>query len=148
MTTTNLTQTKIPKWFWPISILILLWNLMGVLSFFMHTFITEESLAQLPENERALYAEYPLWTTILFTIASFGGLIGSIGLIIKKEWSKSFFIISFLAVLPQMTHNVFFTNSIKVYGLAQSITMPILVVLIAVFLIWFSNFSISKKWLN
>ena len=142
------TQTNVPKWFWVIAIIFLLWNLMGVLSFFAHTFITEEALANLPTNERALYAEYSIWITIVFAIATFGGLIASIGLILKRKWAKTFFIISFLAIVPQMIHNVFFTNSMDVYGVLQTIAMPILVVLIGAFLIWFSNFSIKKNWLQ
>ncbi|MFN0201162.1 MAG: hypothetical protein ACKVTZ_06550 [Bacteroidia bacterium] len=142
------TQIKTPKWFWVLAVVLLLWNIMGILSFFGHTFITEEALAKLPENERALYGDYPFWTTIIFAIATFGGLIGSIGLIVKRKWSKLFFIISFLAIVPQMTHNVFFTKSIEVYGTAQAVTMPILVVFMGAFSIWFSNYAIKKNWLN
>ncbi len=146
--TTETTQNKIPKWYWVIAIIFLLWNIMGVLSFFGHTFITEEALAKLPEQERALYGEYSIWTIILFAIATFGGLIGSIGLIIKRKWAQTFFIISFVAIIPQMIHNVFYTESIEVYGTLQAVTMPILVVIIGAFLIWFSKYSITKNWLK
>jgi cytochrome c oxidase subunit IV len=142
------TQIKIPKWFWALAVIFLLWNLMGIVSFFGHTFVTEEALAKLPDNERTLYGDYPFWTTIIFAIATFGGLIGSIGLILKRKWSKQFFIISFLAIVPQMIHNVFFTKSTEVYGTAQAITMPVLVVLIGAILIWFSNYLIKKSWLK
>ncbi len=148
MTTTNSAQIKIPKWFWVLAVISLLWNIMGILSFFVHTFITDEALAKLPDNERALYSEYTICTTIIFAIATFGGLIGSLGLILKRKWAKIFFIISFLAIVPQMIHNVFFTKSIDVYGLAQATTMPVLVVLFGAFLIWFSNYSIKKNWLK
>ncbi|WP_340201796.1 hypothetical protein [Ascidiimonas sp. W6] len=142
------TNIKIPVWFWVIAIIFLLWNIMGVLSFFAHTFISEEAIAKLPDNERALYGEYPLWTTIVFAVAVVFGFIGSLGLILKKKWSKMAFIISLMGIVPQMIHNVFFTTSIEVYGTAQAVTMPILVVIIGVFLIWFSNFSINKNWLK
>lgn len=148
MTKTDSKQIKIPKWFWVLAVIFLLWNIMGLLSFIGHTFITQEALAKLPENERALYEDYPFWTIILFAIATFGGLIGSIGLIIKRRWSKHFFIISFLAIVPQMIHNVFYTKSKEVYGTAQAVTMPILVVCIGAFLIWFSNYAINKNWFN
>jgi len=148
MTTTDSTQNKIPKWFWVLAVIFLLWNLMGVLSFFGHTFITEEALAKLPENESALYDEYSNWITILFAIATFSGLLGSIGLILKRRWAKTFFNISFLAIIPQMIHNVFYTKSIEVYGTVQAVTMPILVVIIGAFLIWFSKYSITKNWLK
>ncbi len=141
-------KIKIPVWFWIFAIIILLWNIMGVFSFFAHTLITEEALSALPENERALYAEYPLWTNIFFAIAVFFGFFGSLGLVLKKKWSKMAFIISFIALLPQMVHNVFFTSSMEVYGVAEAVTMPVLVVLFGLFAIWFSDYSIKKGWIG
>ncbi len=145
---TNSNLIKIPKWFWILAVIFLLWNVMGVLSFFGHTFISEETLDKLPIEERKLYTEYPIWTNIIFAIATFGGLIASIGLILKRKWTKTFYTISFLAIVPHMIYNIFFTKSIDVYGLAQATTMPVLVMLIGAFLIWFSSFSIKKNWLK
>jgi hypothetical protein len=139
---------KIPKWFWVAAIFFLLWNIMGVISFFSHTFISEEALSALPENERELYGDYPIWTTIVFAIAVFFGLFGSLGLILKKKCAKPAFIISFCAIVPQMIHNVFFTKSMDVYGPAQATAMPVLIVVFGLFLIWFSNYSIKKDWIK
>ncbi len=76
---------NIPKWFWAVAIFFLLWNIMGVLSFLGHTFISSETIAELPEKEQALYGEHPLWTSIVFAIAVLTGFAGSIGLLLKKE---------------------------------------------------------------
>ncbi|MDB4270720.1 hypothetical protein N9896_01370 [bacterium] len=141
-------KTKIPLWFWVVSIFFLLWNIMGVFSFLAHTFISNEALAELPSNERELYGEYPLWTTIVFAIAVIAGMIGAIGLVLKKKWSKMAFVISLLAIIPQMIHNVFFTKSIEVYGTVEAVTMPALVVIFGLFLVWFSMLAIKKHWLN
>lgn len=139
---------KIPKWFWVVAIFFLLWNIMGVFSFFAHTFISEEALAALPDNEKELYGDYPIWTTIVFAIAVFFGLFGSLGLLLKKRWSKLAFIISLCAIIPQMIHNVFFTKSMDVYGPGQAATMPIMVVVSGFFLIWFSKYAINQNWLK
>jgi hypothetical protein len=141
-------KINIPKWFWFVTIFFLLWNIMGVLSFLGHTFITEEALAELPENERALYGDYPVWTTIVFAIAVLTGLMGAIGLVLRKRWSKTAFVISLLAIIPQMIHNVFFTRSIEVYGTIQAVTMPILVVAFGIFLVWFADSCNKRGWLN
>lgn len=141
-------KTKTKKWFWFVSIFFLLWNLLGVLSFFFHAFISANIPEDLPENEKALYGEYPLWTYLVFAMAVLGGIIGSIGLVMRKKWSRTAFIISLLAVIPQMTHNVFFTSAIEVYGITQAVTMPILVVVFAAFLVWFSDLGIKKGWLD
>ena len=141
-------KIKTPVWFWVIAIFFLLWNIMGTFSFFAHTFISEEALAKLPTPERELYGDYPIWTTVAFAIAVFGGLLGSIGLILKKKWSKMAFIISLGAIIPQMVQNVFFTRSMEVYGPIQTVTMPVMVVAFGIFLVWFSNFGIKKNWLT
>lgn len=141
-------KTKIPIWFWVIAILFLLWNIMGVFSFYVHTFITEEALTKLPEPESALYGEYPFWTTLVFAVAVLAGLVGSLALILKKKWAKKAFVISLGAIIPQMIHTVFFTKSIEVYGMVQAVTMPVLVVGFGLFLVWFSNFAIQKNWLK
>ncbi len=141
-------KTKVPMWFWVLAIIFLLWNIMGLGSFFMHAFISTDALDAMLSAERALYESYPLWTMIVFAIAVFGGFLGSLGLVLRKKWSKLAFIISICAIIPQMIQNVFFTKSIEVYGLVQAVTMPILVVVFGVFLIWFSILGIKKQWLN
>ena len=140
-------KTKISIWFWVVAVFFLLWNIMGVGSFFMHTFISNETLDALPIAEKELYKSYPLWTKIVFAIAVAGGLLGSLGLLFKKKWSKLAFIISLCAIIPQMAHNVFLTKSIDVYG-PSSVIMPIMVVVFGVFLVLFSIAGIKKNWLK
>ena len=139
---------KSPTWFWVVAIIALLWNLMGVGSFFMHTFISEEALSLLPKAERELYQSYPMWSKIIFAIAVFGGLFGCIALLLKKKWAKTAFIISLCAIIPQMVHSLFFTRSMEVYGPGQAALMPIMVVLFAVFLVWLSSHAINKDWMT
>lgn len=140
------TKMKTPIWYWVVTVFFLLWNFMGVISFYTFTFISDEALAALPDDERALYGDYPLWTTIIFAIAVFFGLLGSIGLILKRSWVQLAFIISFCAIVPQMIHNLFFTKSMEVYGPGQASTMPIMVVTFGLFLIWFSGYVRKKEW--
>jgi hypothetical protein len=45
--------------------------------------ISDESLAKLPINEWELYEDCPIWTTIVFSVAVFGGFLGSIGLVFE-----------------------------------------------------------------
>ncbi|MBL1279914.1 MAG: hypothetical protein COA33_006565 [Fluviicola sp.] len=144
----NNLKTKVPIWFWIVAVIFFLWNIMGVLSFFMHTFMPEDALALLPEKERQLYDSYPMWGTVLFAVGVFCGLLGSLGLLLKKKWSKQVFIISLFAVIIQMIHNVFFTGAIEIYGLAQAATMPAVVILLGLLAVWFSNSAVKKNWLK
>ncbi|MFT5779770.1 MAG: hypothetical protein ACI837_002729 [Crocinitomicaceae bacterium] len=140
-------RTKAPIWFCVIAIIALLWNLMGVASFFQHIMMSDEVLNLLPEAEQELFKSYPLWTQVAFGFAVFGGAIGAIGLVARKKWSKLAFIVSLVGSIPQMTFALFFTNTAEVYG-PGSVGMPISIIVFGLFVLWFSAFGIRKGWLN
>lgn len=142
------TNTKAPGWYMPVVIVLILWNLMGIASFVMHVFITDEALALLPANEAALFDQYPMWTIIAFAISVFGGGIGTIGLLMKKKWSKPLLQISLVAILIQMGHSLFLTDSMEVYGAVQALTMPIMVIVIAIYEVTLANKGIVKGWIE
>jgi hypothetical protein len=142
------TNTKIPIWYWIVATVLLIWNLMGIASFYMHVFISDEALAALPENEAALMGEYPMWTSIVFAIAVFGGALGTLGLLMKRKWAKELLVISLIAILIQMSHSLFMTEAMVVYGAAQALTMPILVILIAIYEVTLANKAIRNGWIS
>ncbi|MDH5367446.1 MAG: hypothetical protein OEW67_10695 [Cyclobacteriaceae bacterium] len=139
--------SKISTWFWVITVIMLLWNLVGIISFLQHITIPDEVLQNLPDNERELYENYPLWTTIAFALAVFGGFIGCIYLLLKKKFAKPILIISLIAVVMQMYHSIFIAKAMDVYGPGAAV-MPIMVILIALFLVWLASFSINKNWIK
>lgn len=145
MTTSN--QSVPTKLFWIISIIALLWNLMGLTSFFMEVFISSQDLAKLPEAERALYESTPVWMHIVFAIAVFGGTAGCILLLMKNKLSIPFFVTSMVAVLIQMTYWLLINDALEVYG-PTSVIMPLLVISVAVFLAWYSSNVKSKGWIS
>jgi hypothetical protein len=143
---TTATLTKPSKSFLIIAILALLWNLMGMMSFIMDVTISEEALASLPDGQRALYETTPIWTEVLYGIAVLFGTVGCVLLLMKKSFAIPIFVISFMAILIQMTYWLAFTNSLEVYGPAGAV-MPLLVIFIGAFLIWYSNSAKVKGWI-
>ncbi len=128
------------------STFFLIWNCIGLLSFFGHLYMSTMATTELSEEERALYAEFSAWTYGIFGIAVISGLLGSLGLLLQKNWSYMAFLVSICAIVPQMVLNVFFTRSIEVYGLIKTITMPFFVIVIGLFLLWFSKRSVYRNW--
>ena len=140
---------KMPGWYLILSVLFLLWNLMGVASFYQHIAISNspEALAALPANEAELYGKYPLWTHVAFALSVLGGVLGCIGLLMKKKWAKPVFIVSMISIIVQMFHSLVIAKATDVYG-PGAVVMPILIILIGIFLVWFSDHGIKKKWLT
>ncbi|PIB35806.1 hypothetical protein BFP72_10575 [Reichenbachiella sp. 5M10] len=140
-------KIKLPGWFWFIMVLLLLWNIMGIGSFFYHVTISDEALQAMPDAERELYGNYPFWTQLAFAIAVLGGTLGCIGLMLRAKWSKPVLMMSLVAIVVQMYHSLFIAGSMEVYG-PGAVVMPILVILVAVFLVWFAGVVDKKGWMK
>lgn len=139
-------MTKPSTSFWVISVIALLWNLMGVNAYIQQAFKTDSFKAMYNEEQLKMIAEAPAWATAAFAIAVFGGLIGSILLVRRKKIAKTIFIISLIGILVQMFYNFFIIDSMAIYG-PGALVMPIMVILFAVFLIWYSKYCIQKNWI-
>lgn len=143
----ELSSNKPPVWFWIVSVVALLWNGVGVVSYFSIVGMSAEAIAELPAAEQALYVNTPVWATAAFAIAVWGGLLGSALLVLRKAWAVPVLIVSLVGIVVQFGHWLFMTDAAKVYG-AETYFMPALVTTIAVILVWFANLSKSKGWLH
>tara|TARA_R110002050_G_scaffold16019_2_gene49126 strand:- start:224677 stop:225114 length:438 start_codon:yes stop_codon:yes gene_type:complete len=140
-------SVKPPTWFWIVSVLALIWNLMGVGQYLAQAFITNEAKALMTAEQLKLLEETPSWLTAIFAIAVWAGLIACIGLLMRKKWAQSVFLISLLAVIIQMGYSTFMTNAGDVYG-TTALVMALVVTSIAVLLYYFASHSIKKSWLS
>ena len=143
---TNVTN-KPPTSFWILGIAALIWNLMGVFAFITQMNMTPEMLEVLPDAERELYKNVPSWMNIVFAIAVFGGALGSLLLLLKKKIAILVFAISLIAVIIQMIYNLFMSRIFEVYGPGAMI-MPVMVIIIAVYLVWYAKKATAKGWLS
>jgi hypothetical protein len=136
-----------PRSFLIISVAALVWNLLGVMSYIMQVTMSPEALAQMPEAERLLYESLPSWVTGAHAIAVFGGALGCVALLLKKLWAVTLFLVSLFAIIVQMGYSLFMTNAGEVYGL-QAVFMPLLVIVVAIFLVWYSQDARNKGWIQ
>ena len=100
--------------------------------------MTAEDLAALPLEEQGLYDNVPAWVTAAFALAVFGGALGCILLLLRKKLATFVFVISLASILVQMTYNIFISKAMEVYG-PGSVIMPIMVIIIGAFLVWYSK---------
>ena len=110
-------------------------------------FITPEMLSELPVAEQELYANTPLWATAAFAIAVFSGAFGSLFLLMRKSLATPLLIFSLVGVLVQNVHSFFISNSIEVYGPGGMI-MPVMIILLAIYLIWLAKNAQANGWFS
>ncbi|TMM31254.1 hypothetical protein FDT66_04600 [Polaribacter aestuariivivens] len=119
--------------FWVIGVIALLWNLMGVSAYLFQAFVTEEMIAELPPEQQAeLLIEHPAWLTALFALAVFGGFLACIFLLARKKIAYYLFIVSGICAIIQQ---VYLMSTVEL----SSFIMPILIVVVCIFLIWYAK---------
>jgi hypothetical protein len=129
--------------FWAISAVALVWNLMGVINFFMQ--MNPDMIASYRDSERAIIEGRPAWATGSFVIAVFGGAIGSILLLLRKSAAYYLFIASLVGVVVTMIHTL--GTGID-FGPGEILGILLMPLVVAAFLIWYSRQAQSKGWVS
>jgi hypothetical protein len=129
--------------FWAIGAVALIWNVMGVINFFVQ--MNPDVLTAYRESERAIIEGRPAWTTGGFAIAVFGGALGCVLLLLRKSAAYYLFIASLLGVIVTMAHALGVGID---FGLGEILGIILIPLVVAAFLIWYSKQAESKGWIS
>ncbi len=94
-------SAKLPFKFWIISVLFLLWNLVGIAQYLASVTATPESLAaQSYSGEQIEFLlTVPALYASVFALAVWSGLLAAILLLLRRKWAVPIFLISLLFVI-------------------------------------------------
>ena len=134
-----------PAWFWVISVIGLLWNLIGVAAFINDVFFLDP--ASLDELQRDFYEGRPSWALAAYGIAVFGGALGCLALLLRRSWALPMLLVCLVGIVVQNLHSLVLGNGLEAFG-PQGLVLPLMVFLIAVFLAWFAHYSRGRGWLS
>jgi hypothetical protein len=90
-----------PKWFLPVAIVALLWNLLGCVAYLADVMITPEALAKMTAAQQAMHNARPAWSVAATAIAVWGGAAGCVGLIMRRRWATPLLVASLAALVVQ-----------------------------------------------
>lgn len=134
-----------PAWFRIVALLAVLWNAFGVFQYLMSVGLFGDPTANLDEAQRAVVATIPALVTGAFAIGTFAGLIGSVGLLMRKAWALPVLVISLLALAVLEGWIVFVSNALEAFG---GIALPVTIVVVAVLLVWVAWHARKRGWLS
>jgi len=100
----------------------------------------------IPEAQRELYTNMPSWVNIVFAAEVFGGLLGCIGLLLKKRWAIWLLVLSLIGTLCQTAYIFFLSDAISIMG-TPAIVMPLVAIAIICGLIAFAIVAAGKHWI-
>lgn len=138
---------RVPAWFWVVAVVALLWEAMGCYAYFSQVSMSAEQLAALPEGQRQLFTSMPDWVTAAYGIATWGGLLAAILLLLRRRWATAMFAISLIAVLVQFGWSFLIADAAGVVGPA-AYGLPAFIIVAGAALLWFSSYAAKRGWLR
>lgn len=133
-------EAKVSKSFWVVGVVGLLFNLMGCVNFVSQ--FNAEMVASMPDAYRLIIDSRPMWATIAFAIAVFGGAIGCVLLLLRKSAATHLLGLSLAgAVAAQLPAigNVELPMQAWVGWMSQLVVGSLL--------LWYTIWASGKKWL-
>jgi hypothetical protein len=136
-----------PKWFKPVAVVALLWNLLGCVAFVLDVRLTPEDVAKLSAAQQAMYAARPAWSVAATGIAVWGGALGCIGLIFGRRWSYPLLALSLLGVIVQDASLVGMSSSMSQVS-STALILQGIVLVVAVGLVLLARKAIRNGWVS
>jgi hypothetical protein len=136
-----------PKWFVPLAIVALLWNLLGCFAWVSDLMMTADDVAKLPPEQQALYAARPLWALMATGAAVLGGALGSLGLALRKRWARALLVLSLIGVIAQDVGLFGMTDALKTAGTVPLVLQSV-VLLVAIGLVLLARKAVHRGWIR
>ena len=116
-----------PAWYWLVAVAALLFEGAGAYLFANSLQIDPASL---PLDQRAIFEATPQWMTIAWAVAIGSGLLGAIGLLLRRRFAEPLLLISLIAVVVQFS-GLFLVKQLRELTPEDHLVLPILILLFA-----------------
>jgi hypothetical protein len=133
-----------PGWFRIVALIALVWNLFGFAMYLSSVGLFGDPAAGLSDAERAAHESIPALVTAAFAIGTLAGVVGSIGLFLRRRWALPALAVSLAALAVLEGWVVFLSGALEAFGGAA---LPVTVVLVAALLAWLAYHARGRGWL-
>jgi len=102
-------------------VLALLWNSIGAFDYVMTESRNDAYMSQFTPEQRAYFYAFPAWVVATWALAVWGGVLGSILLLLRKRWALPVFAVSLATMVITTIYNFVLTNGVEVMGMGGAI---------------------------
>lgn len=135
-----------PTWFKIVAIAAVLWNLPGCLAVASDLMMSPEDVSRLPEAQQALYAARPEWAVAATLTAVLGGVLGGIGLLLRKKWAFPVLVLSLIGILVQDFGLFVLADGARLGG-SVAVATQLAVLVIGIGLVLLGRQGVARGWL-
>ena len=135
-----------PVWYWVAAIGALLFECLGCFFYLAEVRLTPEQIALLPLDQAAMLSARPSWYYAAFGAAVWVGLVGSMGLLLRRVWAVPMLLTSLIAVVVQFSA-VFIVPEMRVVT-SDALLGPIGVIVVCYGIFMLARLAKRSGWLR
>lgn len=125
----------------------LIWNLIGIAAFVGQYYLANYELATLPPDQQAMWRAMPGWAWVAYAVAVLAGTAGAWGLVKRKAWSVTAYLIGLIAVVLQFFSAFVLQDGIATVG-ANAVFFPLFIIALALVQWWLARKWRGEDWLS
>ena len=137
-----------PKHIMIVGIITFLWNSGGAYDFIAVNLAIESYVSQMSAEQLAFFTGFSLWVKILWAIAVFGALFGSLLLILGSKLAERVFLVSLIAVVSMTIRNFFFGGNQELMMDLPHLVFGVIIILVGLALYLYSRAMSKKEYLT
>ncbi len=141
-------SNQTPWHLWLVGTITLLWNAMGALDYYMSQTKNEAYLSMFTPEQLDFFYSFPSWSVALWALAVWGGLLGCVLLLLRKQLAVQVFLISLVCVIVNTIYMYGFTNGLEIIGDPISLGFSVAVIIVAIFLYLYAKKMRAQNILN
>ena len=135
---------RTPAHLWAVGIVSLLWNAYGCYDYLMTNLRNPAFMANVPADQLAYMDSLPAWLTAFWAFGVWGGLVGSILLLMRSRYSVWAFALSLVGAVVGLGYQIFVVQMPASMKEGAMVVFPWGIILFAAFLLWYA-WSQEKK---
>ena len=127
-----------PKHLWVVGVLALLWNCMGAFDYVMTESRNASYLRGFTKEQLDYFFGFPAWVIACWAIAVWGGVAGSLLLLLRRRVAAPVFAASLAAMLVVTVYNFGLSNGLAIMG-REAATFSAVIFVVAVALLLYAR---------
>jgi hypothetical protein len=138
---------RVPGWYWAAALAALVWNGFGCFMYLSQVGMDPAEMARLPEVQQEVWRAMPAWAVGAYALAVWAGLLGAVGLILRRRWARLAFALSLAGVVAQFGWTFLGTSILARMG-GSAAVFPAFIFLVTASLLWFAELATRRGWLR
>jgi hypothetical protein len=136
----------VPIWYWIVSAILLIWNLIGCGACFSQLGANSAKITALPVDQRDAWIAMPATARIAYVVAVTAGLLGAVALLLRSVAAGPLFIASLIGVIVQFGWFFITYKGLSKLGVSSA-AFPVFLALVSIGQIAFACSAKTQGWL-